>query len=141
MSALDLQSGDAQVFVEKAWATRTHLHRADPADLAGLLSLDDVDHLLTSSGFRTPALRIAIDGKVLPESTFTRRGASIAGKPLTGLVDVGRVLRLFDEGAGKGLEDTLALEAQLQGEATQTEDFAEGVAAFLEKRPPSFSGS
>ena len=99
MSALDLLSGDAQVFLEKAWATRTHLHRADPADLVGLLSLDDVDQLLTSSGFSTPALRIAIDGKVLPESAFTRRGATIAGQPLTGLVDVRRVLRLFDEGA------------------------------------------
>ena len=99
MSALDLLSGDAQVFLEKTWASRTHVHRADPADLVGLLSLEDVDHLLTASGLRAPALRLAKEGEVLPESAFTRRGASIAGQPLTGLVDARRVLRLFDEGA------------------------------------------
>lgn len=99
MSALDLLSGDAQVFLEKIWASRTHLHRTDPADLVGLLSLGDVDQLLTSSGLRTPTLRIAKDGDVLPESAFTRRGATLAGKPLTGLVDARRVLQLFDEGA------------------------------------------
>lgn len=99
MSALDLLTGDAQVFLEKTWATRTHLHRADPDDLAGLLSLDDVDHLLTSSGLRTPALRLAKDGTVLPDSAFTCRGASMAGQPLTGLVDARRVLGHFEDGA------------------------------------------
>ena len=104
MSALDLLSGDAQVFLEKTWASRTHLHRADATDFVGLLSLDDVDLLLTSSGLRTPALRLAKDGNVLPESTFTRHGATLAGKPLTGLVDARRVLELFDDGASVVLQ-------------------------------------
>ncbi|WP_371153670.1 enoyl-CoA hydratase-related protein [Jannaschia sp. 2305UL9-9] len=38
------------------------------------------------------------------------------------------------------LDDQLALEAQLQGQAGQTRDFKEGVLAFLEKRPASFEG-
>ena len=42
-----------------------HLHRTDPEHLVGLLSLDDVDRLLTESAIRAPAVRIAQDGQVL----------------------------------------------------------------------------
>jgi 2-(1,2-epoxy-1,2-dihydrophenyl)acetyl-CoA isomerase len=49
--------------------------------------------------------------------------------------------RLLDHAAGASLEDQLEREAQLQTAATQTEDFREGVAAFLEKRPPKFRGA
>jgi hypothetical protein len=98
LGALELLSGDAQTFVEKVWASRIHVHHARPADLVGLLSLADVDQLLTSSALRTPALRIAQDGGVLPASRFTRQ-ATIAGSPLTGLVDGRKVLDLFDGGA------------------------------------------
>lgn len=96
--ALDLLSGDAQTFLAKVWASRVHLHRTDPADLVGLLSLDDADHLLTSTAIRTPAIRMAQDGAVLPESSYTR-GATLAGKPVTGLVDARKALALFDGGA------------------------------------------
>jgi len=65
----------------------------------GLLSLDDVDHLLTETAIRTPAVRLARDGSVLPESRYTRTGASLAGKPLTGLVDARRLLAELDAGA------------------------------------------
>jgi 2-(1,2-epoxy-1,2-dihydrophenyl)acetyl-CoA isomerase len=39
------------------------------------------------------------------------------------------------------LEDQLALECALQGEAAGTQDFIEGVTAFLQKRPAKFSGA
>ena len=38
------------------------------------------------------------------------------------------------------LDEQLALEARLQGEAGETYDFREGVMAFLEKRAPDFRG-
>ena len=72
MSALDLLTGDAQTFLSKVWASRVHLHRTDPGDLVGLLSLQDADHLLTSTAIRTPSVRMARDGQVLPEASYTR---------------------------------------------------------------------
>ncbi len=97
--ALELLSGDARDFVEKTWASHVHLHKADPADLTGLLSFDDVDQLLTSTAIRTPAVRLAQDGAVLPASRYTRSGATLAGQPLTGLVDARKVIDLFEDGA------------------------------------------
>jgi mannose-6-phosphate isomerase-like protein (cupin superfamily) len=101
VAALELLSGDAQSFVSKVWASRTHIHHADPEDLrrlVGLLTLDDVDRLLTGTAIRTPAVRIAQDGTVLPSSAFTR-AATLAGQPLTGLLDPRKVFALLDDGA------------------------------------------
>jgi 2-(1,2-epoxy-1,2-dihydrophenyl)acetyl-CoA isomerase len=64
--------------------------------------------------------------------------AQLAGMPTRG---IGMTKRLFDHAGTASLEDQLEREAQLQAAATQTDDFKEGVAAFLEKRPPRFSGS
>ena len=53
---------------------------------------------------------------------------------------VGMTKRLFDHAEHATLDEQLALEAKMQAEATQTADFREGVAGFLEKREPRFDG-
>jgi 2-(1,2-epoxy-1,2-dihydrophenyl)acetyl-CoA isomerase len=54
---------------------------------------------------------------------------------------IGMSKRLFDRAAESSLDDQLELEAQLQSAATKTNDFREGVTAFLEKRKPDFTGT
>ena len=53
---------------------------------------------------------------------------------------VGMTKHLFEHAVTATLDEQLELEARLQSEAAQTEDFREGVTAFLEKRPATFSG-
>ena len=53
---------------------------------------------------------------------------------------IGYAKRLINAAEDGTLEDNLALEAQLQDLAGRTDDHAEGVAAFAEKREPRFVG-
>jgi 2-(1,2-epoxy-1,2-dihydrophenyl)acetyl-CoA isomerase len=77
----------------------------------------------------------------VPAERFAKRTAELAewyaALPTRA---VAMTKRLFEHAYTASLEDQLALEAELQQAATQTEDFPEGVQAFLEKRVPHFRG-
>jgi 2-(1,2-epoxy-1,2-dihydrophenyl)acetyl-CoA isomerase len=73
--------------------------------------------------------------RLLEEATALAR--QLATRPTRGL---GLIKRALNASATNGLDEQLALEAQLQAEAGSTADYREGVKAFLEKRAPVFIG-
>lgn len=77
----------------------------------------------------------------VPAERFGKRVAELAdwyaGLPTRA---VAMTKQLFEHAYTASLEEQLALEAELQQAATETEDFPEGVQAFLEKRVANFRG-
>jgi 2-(1,2-epoxy-1,2-dihydrophenyl)acetyl-CoA isomerase len=69
--------------------------------------------------------------------TATGVARQLAAMPTRGL---GLTKRGFNRSLGIDLKEQLDVEEELQREAGRTEDYAEGVHAFLEKRKPSFKG-
>lgn len=67
----------------------------------------------------------------------TALATHLAQQPTRGL---GLIKRGFNASFSNDLEAQLRYEGQLQDEAGQTSDYAEGVKAFLEKRKPAFKG-
>jgi 2-(1,2-epoxy-1,2-dihydrophenyl)acetyl-CoA isomerase len=143
--ACDLRvASDAAVFVPGFIGIGLVPDAGGPYFLERLLGAPRAFELM-ASGRRLSAeeaLAWGLVSEVVEAGAFEQRvgevAAEWAARPTRG---VALTKRLFDVAERATLEQTLELEAELQAEATQTEDFAEGVAAFLEKREPRFSGS
>ncbi len=72
------------------------------------------------------------------EETINKLAVKLANMPTKAL---GLIKELFNKSMTNDLEAQLALESKLQIEAAQSNDYAEGVAAFIEKRKPEFKGN
>jgi enoyl-CoA hydratase/carnithine racemase len=54
---------------------------------------------------------------------------------------IGLLKRCVYQGHGRSLDEGLAIEAQAVSDLIRTSDAREGMAAFLAKRPPRFTGA
>lgn len=79
--------------------------------------------------------QVVAPGQLL--DTAMKTATHLATQPTRAL---GMIKRAFNQSMGVDLDEQLTLEEDLQREAGQTADYAEGVNAFLEKRKPLFTG-
>lgn len=79
--------------------------------------------------------------KVVPSENFMEEvnniAITLANMPTKAL---GLTKRLLNNSLNNSLEEQLNLESKLQIESAQSEDYAEGVDAFVNKRKPEFKG-
>ena len=83
---------------------------------------------------------IGLVGRVVPDPELLRVAGEIAGRLAAGPRSVAYIKEALSLSAGNDLEAQLAVEERLQEQAVASEDFFEGVGAFLQKRPPLFRG-
>jgi uncharacterized RmlC-like cupin family protein len=99
MDPLRRCTGDPEAFLSDTWSARAAMHpAAEPRGFEDLLTLDDVDRILTTTSLRTPSFRLVKAGEQISESAYTRAGRT-GSKPVSGMADPARIAELFDDGA------------------------------------------
>jgi 2-(1,2-epoxy-1,2-dihydrophenyl)acetyl-CoA isomerase len=87
------------------------------------------------------AVRLGLVGRVVPAEQLATEARSVAARLAAGAPQaIALTKRALDAAWERDLDGTLDYEAQLQDMAGRTKDHAEGLAAFVEKRPPRFTG-
>ena len=72
------------------------------------------------------------------DATVAKLAEHVAQMPTKALV---QTKQLLNASLNNNLSQQLAMESKYQIEAAQSDDYAEGVAAFIEKRKPNFKGN
>ena len=87
------------------------------------------------------ALEMGMINAVVPDDELLPRALAMAEK-LAGAptAAIGRIKELLEASATNDYGEQLELERKVQIKSGLTKDFREGVAAFIEKRPPKFVG-
>ena len=90
----------------------------------------------------TEAVNMGMIYKILPAGFFEEEVQNLA-KTLAQMPTkaLGLTKRLLNQSMTNSLEQQLALESDLQIEASSSNDYKEGVTAFVEKRKPEFKGN
>jgi 2-(1,2-epoxy-1,2-dihydrophenyl)acetyl-CoA isomerase len=87
------------------------------------------------------AERIGLINRVVPaEALMDEANALAARLAQAAPIALALAKRALNRALDSGLDETLEFEAQLQSIAGRSADHKEGVAAFVEKRPPQFRG-
>lgn len=88
------------------------------------------------------ALRLGLIHRVVPRERLMEESRALLAKVLSaGPLAVRATLEAVRRGLELPLEEALRVEADLFARCFETKDMKEGVSAFLEKRPPKFTGS
>ncbi|MCX7379555.1 MAG: enoyl-CoA hydratase-related protein [Alphaproteobacteria bacterium] len=87
------------------------------------------------------ALRLNLINQVVPAADLATATQALAQRLATGPTQAyGRIKRLLRESADRDLPSQMNAEREAFHQSMKTQDFAEGVAAFLGKRAPTYQG-